>query len=364
MDLTRLDLRQLPGQERKLSWKLNQEMLALVVGRDKDGSNLLRINGQLYQAASKAPLEQGSSLIVRVAALTPQLELEVVENLRAANSQHQPAAVLAGNLLEQARRLRQNNLTRLAQIPYEKSQAELQTLPGDSMILLHKLKRSMLRPGDLGRLENLKAALENSGLFLESKLQAASRGLHERENPFERDLKALLLRLVNSLGGGGGPSYPSQGLQPYGLSLYRELYHQPIGLKRKVINQAEEVLKKIVDSQYRAVDETDECWHRWVFELPLYSHSQPDCLPLIIHGEKEELAEGDEERRWAAEFSMDLANHGRVKARMNLLGQSLRLEFLCEDELLASRLEQGQEALRSKLAAGGLKLSNFNSFAH
>lgn len=366
MEFTRLDLRQLPGRERNLSWKVNQEMLAMVVGREKDGSSLLRINGQLYHASSRTPLDQGSSMIVRVASLSPQLELDVVENLRAPNISNQPATVVSGNLMEQARRLRQNTFTQLAQIPYQKPQSELQSLPGDSMILLHKLKRSMLKPGQLGRLEHLRAALDNSGLFLESKLAAASQGLLEGENPFEGDLKALLLRLVNSLGGGGGLRYnhPGQALEPYGLSLYRELYHQPIGLKRQVIDQAEEVLKKIVDTQYRAVDETDESWHRWVFDLPLYNPDQPESVPLIIHGEKEDILEDDEDRRWAAEFSLTLKNHGRVKARMNLMAQCLRIEFLCEDELLADRLHQNQDRLRHKLGDGGLELHNFKSFAH
>lgn len=367
MQPTRLDLRQLPGRERNLSWKVGQEMLAMVVGREKDGSSLLRINGQLYQAGSRTPLDQGSSMIVRVASMTPHPELEVIENLRAPNNQaNQPATVVSGKLLEQARRLRQNNLTQLAQIPYQKSQSELQSLPGDSMILLHRLKRSMLKPGELGRLENLRAALENSGLFLESKLAVASQGMMEGDNPFEADLKALLLRLVNSLGGGGGlrNNQAGPGLEPYGLSLYRELYHQPIGLKRQVIKQAEEILKKIVDTQYRAIDETDESWHRWVFELPLFNHSQPESVPLIIHGEKEDMLDEDEDRRWAAEFSLNLKNHGRVKARMNLMASSLRIEFLCEDELLADRLYRSQQQLRHKLAEGGLELNKFNSFAH
>lgn len=367
MELTRLDLTQLPGRERNPGWRVNQELLATVVGRAKDGAGyLLRINGQLYQSGSKAPLQQGNALIVRVAAMSPQLELEIVEMLRAPNNQQQPAAVVSGHLLEQAKRLRQNSLSNLAQLPYQHNQTELQSLPGDSMILLNKLKRSMYRPGDLARLDKLRAALDNSGVFLESKLLAAATGGETGDKVFENDLKALLLRLVNSLGGGGGFRHQTSGTgsEPYGLSLYRELYHQPTGLKKRVINHAEEILKKIVDTQYRAIDESDEGWQRWVFDLPLYNNAQPESIPLIIHGEKQ----GDEEellaQRWGAEFSLHLNNGGQVKTRINLMAASLRIEFFCEQEFLAEKLQLGQDRLRRKLAAGGLNLDKFSSRVH
>lgn len=361
MELARLDLRQLPGRERNLSWQVNQEMHALVTGQAKDGGSLLRINGQLYHASSKNRLEQGSSMIVKVVSLTPQLELEIVEQLRAPNaSQQNPSTVVSGQLLEQAQRLKQSTLNRLVQTPYQKSQSELQALPGDSMILLNKLKRSLLKPDDLGRLERLKAALDNSGVFLESKLHSA--GSEDGEEWFSNDLKALLLRLVNSLGGGGGLRYKqAAGMEPYGLSLYRELYHQPTGLKKQVIKQAEEVLQKLVDNQYRSIDETDENWQRWVFELPLYNSKEPQAIPLIIHGERDDHEEALPERRWGAEFSLNLDNCGRVRARIRMLGQSVRIELQAEDEYVAQQLHLGQDRLARKLGSGGLSLDNFNS---
>ncbi len=369
MQLTRLDLRQLPGQERNLSWKAGQELVAQVVGKPKDGNgSLLRINGHVYQANSQSPLQQGAALIVKVLSLTPQLELEVIENLRTgqqANSQ--PSTVVSGQLLEQARRLRQNNLTNLVQLPYQKNTPELQSLPGDSMILLNKLKRSLMRPGDLGRLERLKAALDNSGLFLESKLHAASQNDGEHESWFSNDLKALLLRLVNSLGGGGGLRYQSaaNGTEPYGLALYRELYHQPTGLKKKVISHAEEILQKIVSNQYRSVDETDEQWQRWVVELPLYNNEHPDSVPLIIHGEREPDAKTiNAERRWGAEFSLRLKHGGTVKTRINLLGSIIRVELSSDSEALAKRLNASQDRLRHRLGNGGLELTYFKSRSH
>lgn len=366
MQLNRLDLRQLPGHERNLTWKTGQELVAQVVGKPKTGEgSLLRINGHVYQANSQSPLPQGSALIVKVLSLTPLLELEVIENLRSPqNAGSQPSTVVSGQLLEQARRLRQNNLTNLVQLPYQKNTPELQALPGDSMILLSKLKRSLIRPGDLGRLERLKAALDNSGLFLESKLQAASHSDADGDAWFGSDLKALLLRLVNSLGGGGGLRYQSaaNGTEPYGVSLYRELYHQPTGLKKKVIGHAEEILQKIVSNQYRSVDETDEHWQRWVIELPLYNNEHPDSIPLIIHGEREpDEKTVNAERRWGAEFSLRLNNAGTVKTRINLVGPIIRIELSSDNPELAQRLNNSQDRLRHRLHNGGLELTYFKS---
>lgn len=371
MQLTRLDLRQLPGHERNLSWKVNQELIAQVIGKAKDGEgSLLRINGNLYHASSKSPLPQGSALIVKVLSLSPQLELEVIENLRAPNNAaDQPATVVSGQLLEQARRLKRNTLTHLVQLPYQQSTPELQALPGDSMILLNKLKRSLIRPGDLGRLERLRAALDNSGLYLESKLQAASRGESDSESWFANDLKALLLRLVNSLGGGGGlrqEATAANGTEPFGVSLYRELYHQPTGLKKNVIDHAEEILQKMVSNQYRSIDETDDNWQRWVFELPLYNNQQPDSVPLIIHGEREDPRNVNAEKRWGAEFSLRLNRGSTVKARLNLSGSTLRIELRSDDPTLAKQLHDDQHRLRRKLGDGGLELNYFtcNSSQH
>lgn len=361
MQLTRLDVRQIPGREKNLSWKLNQEMLAQVVGKAKDGASLLRIGGNVYHATSKTPLEQNSSLIVRVAALGPQLALEVVENLRAPHNPNQPSTVVSGHLLEQARRLRRNNLTHLVQIPYQKSPAALQALPGDSMILLNRLKRALLSPSELGKSDRLRPALLNSGLFLESKLSAASQGPVDGDGWFGDDLKALLLRLVNSLGGGGGLHNKGVAHEPYGVTLYRELYHQPIGLRKEVIGHAEEILQKIVNSQYRTVDETDDNWQRWVFELPLYNNQHPDSVPLIIHGEKESSREHRDRNRWGVEFSLRLEQGGLVKARLKLTGSALRIELACENDNLAHRLHLSQDRLRRQLASGGLELESFTA---
>ena len=339
--------------------------MAQVVGKSKDGAgSLLRINGHVYQANTGQALQQGSALIVKVLSLTPMLELEVVENMRAPqNPANQPSTVVSGQLLEQARRLRQNNITNLVQLPYQKNTPELQALPGDSMILLSKLRRSLIRPGDLGRLERLKAALDNSGLFLESKLQAASQSEGDTDAWFANDLKALLLRLVNSLGGGGGLRYhpAANGAEPYGVSQYRELYHQPTGLKKKVIGHAEEILQKIVSNQYRSVDETDERWQRWVIELPLYNNEQPDSIPLIIHGERENQNNVLGARHWGAEFSLRLNHGGTIKTRIKLAGQIIRIEFSSDSQKLAEKLNKNQDRLRQRLNNGGLELSYFKS---
>jgi len=361
LQLTRLDVRQIPGREKNLSWKLNQEMLAQVVGKAKDGASLLRIGGNVYHATSKTPLEQNSSLIVRVATLGPQLELEVVENLRAPQNSNQPSAVVSGHLLEQARRLKRNNLSHLVQIPYQKSPAALQSLPGDSMILLNRLKRALLSPGELGKSDRLRPALANSGLFLESKLSAAAHSPVDGDHLFDRDLKALLLRLVNSLGGGGGRQQKGPALEPYGLALYRELYQQPTGLRKEILGHAEEILQQIVSNQYRSVDETDEHWQRWVFDLPLNSNQQPDSVPLIIHGEKESTREHREHTRWGVEFSLRLERAGMIKARLRLVGSALRIELACESGNLAERLYLSQDRLRRNLVAGGLELESFNT---
>lgn len=365
MQLTRLDLRQLPGNERNLSWKTGQELLAQVVGKSKDGDgSLLRINGHTYHASSQSTLQQGASLIVKVLSLSPLLELEVLENLRAPqNAASNPSTVVSGQLLEQARRLRQNTLTKLVQLPYQNNTPELQALPGDSMILLNKLKRSLIRPGDLGRLERLKSALDNSGLFLESKLHATSHSDGDSDAQFGNDLKALLLRLVNSLGGGGGLRYQSaaNGTEPFGISQYRELYHQPTGLKKQVISHAEEILQKIVSNQYRSVDETDENWQRWVIELPLYSNKHPDSVPLIIHGEREDPKTINAERRWGAEFSLRLDQGSTVKTRINISGTMIRVELSSDSPELAQRLNTNQDRLSQRLANGGLQLSFFKS---
>lgn len=189
------------------SWQVGQLLKALVLNVDSKGSPTLEINGRQVTAQSQAglPLRAGQ-----------MLQLEVVQDgdtplLKVLNPPSNPQETMSRGVREslpQQQPLNEvlNNLQRLAESTKGDVGQQLRALSRQLFEQLPRLQQLQSGPG-------VKQAVEDSGNFLEAKLQnlLKNSGNAENQPQLARDLKAGLLRLlqvVRNLQQGTGASGP------------------------------------------------------------------------------------------------------------------------------------------------------------
>lgn len=165
-------------------WQVGQVLRAVTVASTPGGQTTLQIGNQLVQGQSPIPLQNGQPLSLQVESLTPQPLLRILATT---------SADPVGNAIR-TELPKQGSLAPLLSNLAQLSAARQQPLPP----LLQELSRTLLRqlpePKAVSTPEGLRRAVEQSGLFLESKLLSAGQGSTRLD--IGSDFKTNLLRLV------------------------------------------------------------------------------------------------------------------------------------------------------------------------
>ncbi|MEL7451485.1 MAG: hypothetical protein AAFN78_19900 [Pseudomonadota bacterium] len=173
-----------------------------------------------------------------------------------------------------------------------------QTLSGRLESGAARLLGALNTPEQVTRLEGLKRAVLNSGLFLEARLAGKS---NEPALDLSRDFKAALLRLRAEL----APQLPAT--QDTRLT--------------DIATQVERTLARLDLSQLATVAADREHRPAWALELPLRTQDdQVDVARLNI--QREDDAHGNDEnaqRTYSAVLKLEPAGLGRVTAHITLV---------------------------------------------
>jgi hypothetical protein len=193
-------------------WQVGQLLKALVVSTDRQGGAMLEINGQRLQAQHQAsmPLRTGQALQLEVVrsgdspvlkVLNPPATQQevVIRGVRQSLPQQQPLPKLL------------NTLNQLAQSTQGETGQPLRALSQQILNQLPQLQQ--LNTGPV-----VKQAIQDSGSFLEAKLQQRSQQAPggKADAALNRDLKAGVLRLLQLLRSMPQPQQAGRG-QPVSL---------------------------------------------------------------------------------------------------------------------------------------------------
>ncbi|GMR08220.1 MAG: hypothetical protein BMS9Abin26_1225 [Gammaproteobacteria bacterium] len=160
----------------------------------------LRIQGQILQTRTDAPLNTGQQLTVRLTQENGQPILRIINPLPTPSAQTTPPQTLTA---EQALRVA---LPRQAPLPPLLSNISVIALSPDKLPMVlpqtlidtaRQLFNQIATAKDIRSANGLKTALQNSGLFLENKLAKQITG--QQVASTRSDLKAGLNRLLNNL---------------------------------------------------------------------------------------------------------------------------------------------------------------------
>jgi hypothetical protein len=211
----------------------------------------------------------------------------------------------------------------------------------------------------------LRTAVQNAGVFLESRLLAGRGG-------GEGDVKSVLAALGRAMGGSGEVE-AIEGIgalvrRPVGVE--RPMHRGPLpppaedemlpALVRNLAQAGEEVLGRIRLHQASSVP--DEAVRQaggteWRLEVPFMLFGTPLTVPLRITREGRRGSDGQQAQRWTASFSVSLgAEVGAIGAHVGLAGSRISCVLWAEDDAIAEELRAGLDGIATSLAAVGLSV--------
>jgi hypothetical protein len=353
------------------SWQVGQVLSATVAGVSTNGTVTLRINNVLLNAQTSLALQTGQALKLEVTrageqpllkvALPPAPQDVQAQALRSALPRQRPLAPLLANLGNLAARLQNTN------DPAGKELAQL----------ARQVIDNLAGKGDVSHGAGLKQALQNSGIFLESRLAASLGG----GPPLSAgDLKAGLLRLLAVLqtqaGGGGGervapdtaaghdaargtppPAVPPpmrSALPQAQASASATLTGSTLSTATsEILHQTEGALARLQLNQIASLPNEQQPQRLWALELPVQHEQRTDLFQLRI----EEETTGnrrDSTTPWSVMLAFDLPSLGPVHARLLLNGTQVSATLWAERPGTAALFNAQLEELRAGLQRAGV----------
>lgn len=346
-------------------WRVGTILQATVVETSPSGSATLQIGGTRVQALSAQSLQPGTRLSLRVVSLQPQPTLQRLDStdpaiearngaLRAALPKQDGLAPLLANLGEIAQGGPAQAL--LPREIVERLSTLLQTLPTQAQVSTET---------------GLKNAIENSGLFLESRLAASARD--PSLPPPINDFKGALLRLASLLGTPGGKPGGGNGIPPptHGAAPAAQAPAAPSLAHASTSSHALTELGHQVDAALARIEvgQISIASHNaananpyWTIELPVQTGDSSDVLQLRIEREPRGPDPGEPEA-WTLTLAMHPHGLGPLYARISFAQGRVGTRLWAERAATHQLIEHYAPVLEQNLTKAGLQVSGI-SCAH
>ena len=188
----------------------------------------------------------------------------------------------------------------------------------------------------------LKQSINNSGLFLESKLL-----LSEKESTIktEPDFKANILKFIQALKQQAPPMLPSE---------LTNTEHEPLNL-RKLQNNAESSIAKMVLDQISSLPKEESSKQVWNIELPYLGDQKTiENISFQIEQEKNKQ-EQPEKNNWTVNITLNPPNLGELYCKISCINGSINTHFWSHSSETNHLVSQNLDFLKSRLEASGLK---------
>lgn len=407
MDIPRITLAPAPAPAQAAgpalkAWQVGQVIQLTVLEVTAPGRAVLMMAGQRFEAQTDATLTPGQRLTVRVE--SPQVP-QVLRVLPAADDSTLATATLrraVAALLPEAGSLRValevlSDIVRSQQTATAGASPPAPSTP--SAAAARTLLTTLPTPADVSTGTGLRAAVENSGTFLEARLAALTPG----QPPPRADLKAQLLGLANLLPRATGrpealgspthqaaaagpresvtapplptspPAPPSAGPAMLASARSRPARTDPqagqnpetptaapsppagpVADDARVAVEAEAAVARIELNQLRAVPRGEGSPPGWLVEVPIQSEDRQDLLTLRIEPDPRTTPDG-RPRAWSVSLSLDLPDLGPIQARVGWQARTVTATLWAERAQTLERLSQHRGELADALRAAGLE---------
>lgn len=323
------------------NWQVGQTLNALVTNQLPTGDLVLRVGGQQITATADIPIQQGARLQLEVTQLQP------IPTLKVLNPIASPAAANVGGTLQ----LLPGNASGIASPPLATVVQSLQTYQGAVALppvvadSLGQLLKQVSRPVQLTQPAALATAVRDSGVFLETELQASSSG---RAPSVETDFKAGLFRSLAKVEAAlariAALAMPASDAEAL-MDLKREL---EAGLGRVTLHQLN---SQPVDAQAS---------RHWQLEIPVQIAGSVHSVQIEIDRDKAGAPDQDgdaEDDRWRVKLQLEPRGLGALEIAMQLQGDSLTLNIAAQRAEIRQLIDASIPTLVATLESRGIDLT-------
>jgi hypothetical protein len=201
-----------------------------------------------------------------------------------------------------------------------------------------------------------RAAIANSGTFLESKLLASV--LSGAPLP-DGDLKANLLRVASSLDELRGQLPGASAAQPVAADLHGAEYETTVLQFSKSIEAG---LARIELNQMNSIVHDPELPPAWSLELPVRAEDRIDVFQIKVEEDARRHDPNNAAPGYAINISFELPDLGPVHAKLQLFGDTLSASLWAEQAATHALIDSNLEQLRQRLTQADLNVAHLQSF--
>lgn len=300
------------------SWQVGQRLDAVVTALTGQGKVTLDIGGAILDAHTSLATTPGQRLHLEVIRSDSQIVLRIISSTPKSN----PLTAALREALPHQQSL-QTIFTRFSALLSSPS-----GLSPTVTISLKQLIGQLPTQQTISRVDVLKQALMDSGLFLEHKLS-----LDPKPASLTTDLKANLLRLL---------AEASQGRDDSANAL---THHVEAGLARIQLHQ----LSALAEAQTPATT--------WAGELPVRCDNHVDVFQFHVERDAK-TATNPEQQSWCTWLSFNIKVLGPIYVKITLTDKNVAAILWAELNSTVDLLNQNLNLLHQSLAEAGLEIKD------
>lgn len=370
------------------NWKVEQ-LIKAIITQITDKLLFLDIQGIKTNTAKPAlpNLQIGDTLKLQIEQLKPMPQFRIISIEKIANL----------NLISQALK---NNASQnapltplLKNISYVANRPSLRPSPlsAEVNLAVRNIFKQLPAPFNLKTASQIKTQLQNSGVFVESKIrkqvfnsaQNTPTNTNLKAN-LELDLGAQLHRLANlirtqlipaknttplivnpdqntakqinnSTGKKTVPQQPNRATTEQASLQNITLREEAM---RTFLRQIESSLTHLQQTQLQNLNDSQAGRPLWLMELPIKNGQDIDLFELRINEEENTEAEGETKKIWNVTLTFNLTGLGKVKAHIKMQNDLISAQFFSENTETLALFNKNFDFLRSRLNYNGLNVGN------
>lgn len=191
----------------------------------------------------------------------------------------------------------------------------------------------------LSQTQQLKQSIEQSGIFLESKLLSTT---ETEASGLKNDFKARLLRLSDQL---------NQQLDSNKTNILPDSTRE---LLRQLQQKTSQVLARIVVDQLQSLPKDEGNKQVWLLEIPFLNQGKPDKVRLEIEQQNNKENDAEESKHWSVNITVTPPGLGTVYCKIISIDQIVSTRFWSESAATAEKITLFLNILKQQLEDKGL----------
>ena len=376
------------------NWNISQQIQAVIL-KVTEQQLLLDIQGTKAHTAKPTliDLQAGDILKLHVEHLKPAPQFKIVGVQKSENMN-----ALVQKFINPQLQTDTNLTSMLKNISYVANRPALRPSPLASEVnaAVREIFKDIPAPFNVKTGEQIKTQLQNSGLFIESKIKNTLLDLIKDQNfnkvshietlqlskfkpIFEHDLSAQLHRLAGlirtqnlaanistKLTNSNSASNQQENkniTSQVQRSATEQVSLQNISQREEAmqsfLRQIESSLNHIQQTQLQNLNESQTAPRpAWLMELPIKDGQDIDLFKIQINEEHNQQDNDGENKTWNVTLQFHLTGLGEVKAHIKMYNELISAQFYSENSQTLSLFRDNFDFLRSRLNSNGLNVGN------